>query len=95
MTDDRTIPTSDKDRQELKVMLAEMTKAMGRIDDEREQITDIAKAAEEKFGIKKKIVRRLAMTMYKHNYADLQAENEHFEFLYETLIEGRKVSRAA
>lgn len=92
---DMTIPSNPKDRQELKAMLAEMTKCMQRMDDERESLGDIAKAAEEKFGIKKKVIRKLANTMYKHNYADLQAENEHFEVLYETLVEGKKVDDAA
>lgn len=86
------IPTGNKERQEMKAMLAEMTNCMQRMDDEREQLKDIAKAAEEKFGIKTKIVRKLATTMYKHNYADVQAENEHFETLYETLVEGKKNS---
>lgn len=84
-----------KDRTELKAMLAEMTNCMQRIDDEREHMGDIAKAAEEKFGIKKKIIRKLASTMYKHNYADVQQENEHFEFLYEALVEGKKVDTEA
>lgn len=92
---DLTIPSGEKERRELKAMLAEMTNCMQRIDDERESMSDIAKAAEEKFGVKKKVIRKLAATMYKHNYADVQAENEHFEFLYEALVEGKKVDTAA
>ena len=95
MTDTAVIPSNPADRQELKTMLSEMTNSMRRIDDEREQISDIAKAIEEKFDIKKKIARKLATTMYKHNYADLQAENAHFEELYETLVEGKKTAKAA
>jgi len=30
----------------------------------------------------------MARTMFKHNYADLQQESEHFEFLYEAVVEG-------
>ena len=37
----------------------------------------------------KKIVRKLATTMYKHSYSSLQEENRHFEILYEMVIEGR------
>lgn len=85
---------NEQDRKEFKTMLAEMTKCMQRMDDERENMKDIAKAAEDKFGIKTKIVRKLATTMYKHNYADVQAENEHFEYLYEALVEGRKNKQA-
>ncbi len=35
------------------------------------------------------MIKKLAMTMYKHNYASLQEETNHFETLYETLVEGR------
>jgi hypothetical protein len=96
MSDDNTaVPSSAKDRQALKLMLVEMTKCMQTIDGERQQIGDIASAAEEAFGIKKKIIRKLATTMFKHNYADVQSEHEHFEYLYEALIEGKKDSEAA
>ena len=91
---DSTIPNA-KDRQKLKALLAEMTQCMQRIDDEREAMKDIAKAGEEQFSVKTKLIRKLATTMYKHNYADLQAENEHFELLYESLVEGKKVEEAA
>jgi len=87
MADEITI--NAKERLEFKAMLVEMTKAMQEIDDTRERLKDIAAAAEEKFGIKKKLVGKLAKTMYKHNYADLQQENEHFSDLYEALIEGK------
>lgn len=84
------IPSSPADRQKFKLMLVEMTKALQRIDLERETLKEVANAAQEQFSVKKKLVSKLARTMYKHNYADLQAENEHFETLYETLVEGKK-----
>lgn len=85
------IPSSPDDRAQLKQMLVEMTNAMLRADSEKEYIKEAAASAQEKFGIKKKTLMKLARTMYKQNYADLQAENEHFELLYETLVEGKKV----
>lgn len=84
------VPSSPSDRQKFKLMLVEMTKCMQKIDDEKESIKEIANSAQEQFSVKKKLVTKLARTMYKHNYADLQAENEHFETLYETLVEGKK-----
>lgn len=87
MADEITI--NPKERQELKTMLVEMTKLLQMNDDNKEALKDIATAGEEKFGIKKKHINKLAKTMYKHNYADLTAENEHFEFLYEAVIEGK------
>jgi hypothetical protein len=95
MVDNTTIVSNPKDRQELKLILAEMTNCMRRMDDERESIKEMAKAADEKFGVKAKLIKKLATTMYKHNYADVQAENEHFEILYETLVEGKKTEDAA
>lgn len=88
MSDDPTINASE--RIELKNLLVEMTKIFQQNDDNKEVMKDLAKAAEEKFGIKKKLVTKLAKTMYKHNYADLQQENEHFSYLYESLVEGKK-----
>jgi hypothetical protein len=90
MSEHLPIPSNDKERQEFKQALAEITACMQRMDDEREHIKDITKMVEEKFEIKAKVTRKLASAMYKHNYADVQAENEHFEFLYESVIEGRK-----
>lgn len=89
MADEVQQSINPKERIELKTMLVEMTKLMQMSDDNREALKDIAATAEEKFGIKKKQISKLAKTMYKHNYADLQAENEHFEFLYEAVIEGK------
>lgn len=80
------------ERVEFKTMLVEMTKSYQIQDSQREHLKNIADAAQEKFGIKKKLVSKLAKTMYKSNYADLQSENEHFEYLYEALVEGKKVS---
>ena len=83
---DRNIPTNETERKKLKAMIVEMTNALSRIDGEREHMKDIAGVASEEFGLEKKIINKLARTMYKNNYADLQAENEHFEFLYEALV---------
>jgi hypothetical protein len=84
--------SNPSDRAKFKAMLVEMTKCLQRIDDEKESMKEIAAEAEEKFEIKKKIVSKLARTMYKHNYLDLQEENNHFEFLYESVIEGKIAS---
>lgn len=89
MSDHITIPSSPTDRQKMKQMLAEMTHCLQRADDEKESMKEIAEDVHKQFDVPKKIVNKLARTMYKHNYADLQAENEDFELLYETLVEGK------
>lgn len=90
MADNLSIPSGQSERIEFKTILVEMTKYLQQIDDIKEDLKAAAAAAEEKFNIKKKLISKLARTMYKHNYADLQQENEHFSHLYETLIEGKK-----
>jgi len=87
MTDDRSVPSNKEDRRKLKAMIVEMTKALLRIDSERELLKEIKSAASTEFGISKKLTNKLARTLYKNNYADLQTENEHFEFLYEALVD--------
>ena len=86
------VPTSPKDIQALKIMISEMTYCLEKIDAQRDQAKAIAASAAEKFDIAKKTVNKMARTMYKASYADLCAENEHFEHLYESVIEGKKVA---
>lgn len=86
-TPDRSVPSNKEDRRKLKAMIVEMTNALLRIDSERELLKEITSAASGEFGIQKKLINKLARTLYKNNYADLQSENEHFEFLYESLVD--------
>lgn len=88
------VPSNPKDREKLKLAIGEITNCMLRIDGEREQIKEIIAAASEEFEIDKKLIRKVANTMYKHNYADVQAEQEEFELLFETLFEGKKSEAA-
>lgn len=86
-----SVPSDPNDRQKLKTMLSEMTQCLYRADKEREQMKEICDHAHEQSGIQKKIINKLARTMYKQTYADLQAENEDFEYLYEALVLGKDV----
>lgn len=87
-----TLPSSSADRQQLKVMIVNITNSYARMDAEKDAVKEILAEAEEKFAIKKKLVSKLAKTMYKRNYSELQSENEDFELLYETLVEGKKTT---
>jgi len=84
-----SLPSNPNDRQKLKIAIGEITNCLLRIDSEREAMKEIIADASTKYGVDKKMIRKIATTMYKHNYADVQAENEEFETLYETLVEGR------
>jgi hypothetical protein len=76
-------------RQEFKSSLAAITYDFDAIDKLKEQIKEDVAIISQKYGIDKKLVRKLAVTMYKHNYSTIQEENEHFAAMYETIIEGR------
>ena len=89
MSDDiNTLPNADE-RIALKAMIVEITAAYSKIDGQRQHIKDILTAAQEQFAIKKKYISKLAKVMYKNNYGDLAAENEHFESLYQTLVDNK------
>ena len=85
-----TIPSNPADRKKLKEALVEMTRCLQKIDDEKLSMKDISDDAAAKFAIPKKIITKLARTMYKRNYDTLQTENEDFETLYEILVEGKR-----
>jgi len=81
------LPINPEDRKKLKAMIVEMTNVLSRIESEKEHMSEISDAVKEELGIQKKVTNKLARTMFKNNYADLQSENEHFEFLYESLVD--------
>ncbi len=83
------VPSSKDDRVVLKGMLTEMTHCLSKIDAQREAKKDIARGIKEKFELTPKVINKLASTMYKRNYTDLQQENEDFEDLYEILVNGK------
>jgi len=82
-----TITVNESDRKSMKAMIVEMTVCLEKIEGQKEAMKDIADAAEEKFEIKKKYINRMAKTMFKSSYKDLQSENEAFEYLYEAICE--------
>ena len=88
------VPSDPRDREKLKQAIGEITNCMLRIDGEREQIKAIISDNAEEYGIEKKLLRKIATTMYKHNYDDVQAEQSDFELLFEALFE-KKAKEAA
>ncbi len=80
------------ERKRLKTGLATVTHHLQLIDDQKEAIKETIDELSSSSGLDKKTVRKLANTMYKHNYQSLQEENRHFESLYEIVVEGRLLS---
>ena len=83
------VPVDPTKRKALKGCISEITICLQRIDEQKEQMKDICEAAQDEFGIQKKYISKLARTVYKQNYDSMQAENSHFEDLYESIAEGR------
>lgn len=83
------ILNSPDERKKFKSMLAVLTKHMEGIDTHRESIKETVTDMSAEYGLDKKVINKIAKTMYKHNYGSLQEENRHFEILYETVVEGK------
>ena len=76
-------------RKKFKSALATVTEYFQHIDDHKDGAKESIEALSIEYGLDKKTVRKIATTMYKHNYGNLQEENRHFEQLYEIVVEGK------
>ena len=83
------ILNNPEERKKFKSSLATITHYFQLIEDQKEGITETITDLSEEYGLDKKLIRKLATTMFKHNYSSLQEENRHFESLYEILVEGK------
>jgi len=83
------ILNSPEERKRFKQQLVTITAYFRQIDDQKEGVKETIADAAAEYGLDAKTVRKLATTMYKHNYGSLQEENRHFEELYEILVEGK------
>lgn len=76
-------------RKKLKSALAMVTQYFQQMDDLKESVKETVADLSVEYGVDKKLIRKMAATLYKHNYGSLLEENKHFEILYETIIEGK------
>lgn len=83
------ILNNPEERKKFKSALATVTHYLQQVDDTKEGMKETIEALSADYGLDKKTIRKLAVTMYKHNYGSLQEENNHFAILYETIIEGK------
>lgn len=86
------IALSAPERQKLKVVIKNIVDSLTRIDGEREAIKDMIAGASEEYDIEKKMIRKLATTIHNSNFPEIQSENDDFEYLYESIVEGKNVS---
>jgi hypothetical protein len=92
MTETQQIPTNPAELKKMKGMVVEMTVCLQNIEDQKDQMKLIAEEYEKSFSIPKKYVTKMARVMFKHSYTTLQSENEHFELLYESVMESKTQS---
>ncbi len=80
------IITNPAELAKFKQVLVAITRDLQIIDDRKECIKEVVDEASTIYSIDKKLINKLAKTLYKSNYDSLLEENEHFSLLYETLI---------
>lgn len=85
----KNVLTNTEERKRLKSALATVTHYFQQADDAKEGASETIADLSAEYGLDKKIIRKLASTMYKHNYGSLQEENNHFAILYEVVVEGK------
>lgn len=85
----KNVLNNAEERKRFKSALATVTHYFQQADDAKEGASETIADLSAEYGLDKKTIRKLASTMYKHNYGSLQEENRHFEILYETVVEGK------
>lgn len=92
---DIIIPSNPKDRQALKAGIIEITDAMAQMESLRDRKKEIVDVLKEKYELSPKYINKMAKIMYDRSYESMQQENEDFEVLYESVIEGAQVPNVA
>ena len=81
-----TVVVTPEDKKALLDQIVQITHCLARQDTEKANINDIAGSAQDKFGVKKKYITKMAKVMYAKTFNDVQEEAAHFEALYEMII---------
>lgn len=71
----------------LKNAIREIDVAMTQIDNQKDQIKQIIDDIHDELDIEKKLIRKMAKTYHKQNFANVKIENGEFETFYENAIE--------
>ena len=75
----------EKQLKELKSAINEIDTEMSKIDGLNEYIADICEVTHQSLGIPKKIVKKLAVSKHKQNLAQVVAEHNELESLFEAI----------
>jgi len=87
---------SVQDRASLRGIIQELDDSMTRMDAERDLQKEILNDMEEKLGLDKKMIKKMAQTRHKSTFKDQVEENRLFEEFYEVIVNGTgKTNEAA
>lgn len=75
----------EKQLRELKSAINEIDTEMSKIDGLNEYIADICDVTHQNIGIPKKVIKKLAVSKHKQNLAQVVAESNELESLYEAI----------
>lgn len=78
---------SPDDKKTLKKAIRELNDSFVRVAAERDLQKEIINEMNDKLGVDKKLVRRLANVYFKSNFKDEVEKNEEFELFYELVVE--------
>lgn len=87
-TNSFTMPSNPADRKKIRDLVFEMSGALQAIEDKRSFMKDVATAIQEEFEIPKKVTMKMARTVFKQNYREVEAEVDQFTTAFETLFAG-------
>lgn len=75
----------EKQLRELKSAINEIDAEMTKIDGLNEYISDICEVTHQNIGIPKKVIKKLSVSKHKQNLAQVVAESNELESLYEAI----------
>lgn len=74
------------DKLKIKKMMGEISNSYTRMEAERELIKETINALAEEYDLEKKQLRKMSRTYHKQNFSTVEAENEDFVFMYESIL---------
>lgn len=77
---------TDAQRKELKEAIVQLNDSQTRVASERDYQKETINSINDKTGVDKKIIRRMAKVYFKANYAQEQEDNRSFEEFYDGVM---------
>lgn len=91
MSDDQnfTVPSDPAIRKKIRDAVAEASAVQQMIDDKKETLKDISKAAKDNLEVPPRTFKRMVKAFHKQNYTDVVHEDEVFQTFYESVMEDK------